>query len=53
MNSQAIRQITTLSVYLGLIMALSFIPFTGYIQVGPLAITTIPIFVAMATYHQG
>lgn len=53
MNSNVTRQITILSIYLSLILALTFIPYTGYIQVGPLAITTIPVIIALATYHIG
>jgi len=53
MKNNVIREITTLSIYLALIIVLSFVPYTGYIQIGPLAITTIPIIVAAATYHKG
>ena len=47
------KSIAFLSIYVSLIIALSFIPQTGYIIAGPIAITTIPIIIVIATYHLG
>ena len=48
-----IRQLTHLSAYVAIIFILSFVPYTGYITVGTISITTIPFIIAMATYHLG
>ena len=48
-----VRKITFAAVYVALITTLSFIPQVGYVRIGVIAFTTIPIFIAIATYHLG
>lgn len=48
-----VRKISFIGLYVAIIIALSFIPQLGYITVGTVSITTIPVFVAIATYHMG
>lgn len=47
------RKIVYSAIYCALIMAFTFIPYTGYIFIGPVSITTIPAFIAIATWHIG
>ena len=44
-----VYSVAYLSVYVALMIALTFIPYTGYITIGPVAITTIPVFISIAT----
>lgn len=48
-----VYNVAYLSVYVALMIALTFIPYTGYITIGPVAITTIPVFISIATWHLG
>ena len=52
-NRLMVRDISLLAMYTALILALSFIPYTGYITVGVIRITTIPVIISIATWHLG
>ena len=53
MKSRKIYTIVILSIYTSIIIILTFVPYTGYLQFGPLAITTIPVVISIATYDLG
>ena len=48
-----IKKITYSAIYFALIIVFTFTPYTGYITVGIVSITTIPSFIAIATWHIG
>lgn len=52
-KSITIKNIAYISIYISLIIILSFTPQTGYIIAGPITITTIPIIITISTYHLG
>lgn len=52
-KSISIREITNLSIYVAIIIFLSFTPQTGYITIGTISITIIPIVITLATFHLG
>lgn len=52
-NKLSSQKIAYLSVYVALMIAITFIPYTGYLNIGPIAITTIPVFISIATWHLG
>ena len=53
MKNKNVRTFAILSIYISIIIILTFVPYTGYLQFGPLAITTIPIIISIATYDLG
>lgn len=48
-----VKKIAYCSIYIAIIATMSFVPFIGYISIGPVAITIIPIAVVIATLHMG
>lgn len=49
-NSHAIAN---LSIYVALMTILTFVPYTGYWHFGPISVTILPVFIAIATWHLG
>lgn len=45
------RDIAFLAMYVALFSILSFVPYTGFIKVNVISITTIPVFLSLASYH--
>lgn len=49
-----VRKIAYLAIYVSLLLILTFVPYTGYILLpDQISITTIPVFIAIATWHLG
>lgn len=53
MGKFTVQEISKLGVHVALMLALSLIPYTGYLDIGPLSITILPVFVSIATWHMG
>ena len=49
----SIQEIATLAIYLSVMLVLTFVPYTGYLNIGPIAITLLPVFISIATWHAG
>ena len=48
-----INKIIYSSIYISIIALMSFTPWIGYIKIGPIFFTTIPVILVIATYHLG
>lgn len=53
MKNNIIKKISFTGVWVALIFLLTIIPYTGFIHVGIFAISTMPLFIAIATWHTG
>lgn len=53
MRNQSIRTMTTYAIFIALIFAMAFTPYLGYIMIGPLSLTTLPIPVILGGFMFG
>ena len=47
------HKIAQLAIYTALMIILIFVPYTGFISIGIVSFTIIPVVIALATYHHG
>ncbi|WP_324672961.1 hypothetical protein U5U50_00675 [Mycoplasma sp. 888] len=52
-NFFTIKNIAYLAMYMAIIVILTFTPYTGYITIGVISITTVPIVILIASIHLG